>query len=351
MFINPSTSVYFSYRDLNYDTGIYYIYNELNSLIPRNVKIIEEGIKYNFRYFKFLQSTVFILTILLFRFLSKKNKFLGLYVGAPNTFKELLFIYKNSLDIYLVDSVYDFYEKKFLNTSKPFKILILFLPYLYELLIIMLSRRYFFLNSTIRTESLIKRMPYLCKFGRRIEFLPIGISKPMEVGTKLNNKHEITIGIWGNFKFYENLRGLIDFIKWAEIRSSKINYKVTLLVCGNGALDLDINLDSITIKKMGRVSNLTSFYYLCDAFVLTGLSTNGIKTKFLELLSCNKPFLAFEHNFSHLGIPSLNFNNCFSPSDGDTFNEFITFIKDFKKSENPIIYINWKNFFDIINSC
>ena len=30
-----------------------YIYNELNSLIPRNVKIIEEGIKYNFRYFKY----------------------------------------------------------------------------------------------------------------------------------------------------------------------------------------------------------------------------------------------------------------------------------------------------------
>ena len=292
-------------------TGFSYIYNQIQNIYSNDSIFLKKNFDAKYHYYKLLYLPFLVLFFGFFRRRTKSSQ--GVFVGIPDSFQKLLFLTNENVDLYLVDSTYEYYKLRFIKYNYLLRILLLIPPFIYELSLFNFGFNYIYINSKIVSAKMNKRLLSL-NFGSKcnVKFLPIGINCNQYLNddflsisnvSKYNYMYDIFI--WGNFNFLENRNGLTKFLKWLNIHDKKLR----IGLAGLGVSSLSVNFDSANIDYLGPVHNLSYYIKLSRTVALVSDGTNGIKTKLLEMLLLKKPILTENYHFEHLGIPSSAFKN------------------------------------------
>jgi len=343
-----SIRLFFFKTDLKADTGFRYIFNQVKTIKSIDTTVDEFNCKTKFHIVKLpiLIMYLFIASLLVKRTIDQKD----CIVGFPKNWREIATLKQRGYNLYLVDSIYDYYNLRLENRSQILKFLILKICTIYEILLLTCIDNKLFLNSIQASNSMKGRYG---EFANRIAYLPIGIttdqykSEKISVSPTLSRGKKI-IGIWANFNFHENKYGLERFLqRLLEQKNFDVNFDIKI---AGGGLDskFKMKFQQTGIEFLGRIDNLEQFISNCDGFVLAVERTNGIKTKLLELVKIGMPFMVKQSILSHIELDNEIIKNAFV-SDDYQLAAFADFISEYSATENVTSScVSWDKFIHIL---
>jgi glycosyltransferase involved in cell wall biosynthesis len=162
---------------------------------------------------------------------------------------------------------------------------------------------------------------------------------------KKNESDVIRVCVWGNFEFYENLKGIQILLQ----NFPNDNNKITLEVAGIGLKRVSVDSESSTVKICGYKSNVIEWIQGSDILIIPAVDTNGVKIKLLEAIASGKKVFILNKVVRHLCNPNeLNNSNicCIS-----NFSNIKGDILETRKIYNSIKFdISWNNHYSNISS-
>lgn len=330
--------IIFYSNDLKPNTGYEYIYKAYNKRF--NVTKKKNNIEYRVYYIIILLPIFYLIYLL--------NKSLGyffqnkcskiLIVGSPLCVRLIFDLMNNKSNYYMVDSVYDYYCSRLSDNIT--KKIILSLCYVLEKFIIKIVSDNILLNSRLAT----KRFNLRYKLKSKAKKLIIGVRQNKKTNySKLDTVNiKKIIGIYGNFHFYENKNGLIDIIN--IINKINNNKNILFEIAGPGSEEFD-SINCENIKILGYIKDIELWIDRCDAFILPATNTNGVKIKFLEMLSSNKPTYVISNIIKHIDNKNLlSKSNVYICSNFGEINNFISCIETL--NNNSISIYSWDYHFE-----
>lgn len=341
-------SLFFFKTDLKTDTGYKYIFDQVKTLPIVDTTVDDFN---NDTKFHVLRLPLLILFLLITRYFIKgTTKQKHCIVGFPKNWCEIVALKQIGYNLYLVDSVYDYYDLRLEKSNLILRSLILKICNLYEGLLLNCINNKIFLNSMYASDLMRLRNS---KFADRIGYLPIGITldKCQKAKNTLSHKYpreKKIIGMWANYRFHENRYGLECFLqRFLEQKNFGVDCQIKI---AGGGLDNKFKMKfcQSEIEFLGRVSNLEEFIFNCDGLILAVERTNGIKTKLLELIQLGIPFMVKKSILSHIDLNDEIIQNALI-SDSYDLIAFDEFISNYSKSENEIpSIICWDEFINIL---
>ncbi len=152
-----------------------------------------------------------------------------------------------------------------------------------------------------------------------------------------NNQHSDILNLLfvGSY-FAPNVYGLDWFVDQVL---PKIKRKVKLFVVGNGFEFHKFKTEHTLVELIGKVDDLSLYYYKSDLIIAPIFHGSGMKTKVAEALMYNKPVAGTKEAFEgyEIDIDEVG-KQC------NTVYEFVDYIEKFNNKENNIRALFLKNF-------
>lgn len=144
---------------------------------------------------------------------------------------------------------------------------------------------------------------------------------------KRNTNDELNLLFVGSY-FPPNIYGVDWFVDNVFL---KIKRKVNFFVVGNGFESHQLKISNESIRLIGRVEDLSSYYYAADLVVAPIFHGSGMKTKVAEALMYNKPIAGTKEAFEGYEINIVDVGKECNTSD-----EFINYIENFTNKQQDI---------------